>query len=124
MTSRRMKPCDVCISLDRFSDEDDRWQVGIKADLSPEYFLEFTSSQLSVSVESGCVTCSIILSGLEQISRHLSLFDAARPYGGRFVLQAGCPLEVEIFHGDEDGSPERACARIQFYTLPGAHDEF
>jgi hypothetical protein len=119
-----MNRCDVCLSLDRFSDEDDRWQLGMKADLTAEYSLEFVSSQLRVSIESGCATCSIVLSGLELISRNLSLFDASKPYRGRFILQSDSPLEVEIFDEEEDDSPSSACARIQFYTLPCAHSVF
>lgn len=112
--------CDVCLNLDRFLDEDDRWQIGIKADLMPEYSLQFTLSKLRVSVESGCETCSVILSGLKLISRNLSLFDVSREYRGRFILQSDCSLEVEIFEEDEYNSAASAYARIQFYTLPGA----
>lgn len=119
-----MSRCDVCLSLDRFSDEHDRWQVGVRTDLTAEHSLEFVSSQLKISVESGCATCSIVLSGLELISRNLSLFDASKPYRGRFIFQSDSPLEVEIFDEDEENSPSSACARIQFYTLPGAHSVF
>ncbi|KAE9364356.1 HET-domain-containing protein [Stipitochalara longipes BDJ] len=113
--------CDVCLSLDRFSDADDRWQIDIKADLMPEYSLQFTSSKLRVSVESGCETCSVVLSGLKLISRNLSLFDVSRDYRGRFILQSDCSLEVEVFEDDENNSAASAYARIQFYTLPGLH---
>ncbi|PVH81233.1 HET-domain-containing protein [Cadophora sp. DSE1049] len=107
-------PCDVCFSLDRFSDEDDRWRIDIKADLMAEYSLPFTLSKLSASAESGCETCSVVLSGLKLISRNLSLFDVARDYSGRFILQSDRSLEVEIFDNEENNS----VARIQFYTLP------
>jgi hypothetical protein len=119
-----MKPCGVCLGLDRLLVEDDRWQRGFKADLTVEYSLDFESTQLSASVESGCRTCSIISSGLELISRNLSLFDVSRAYRGRLILQPEFPLEVEIFddeHEEED-SPSSARVRIQFYTLPGVFD--
>jgi hypothetical protein len=126
-----MKPCcNVCLGLDRFSVENDRWQLGIKADLTAEYSLLFESSQLNASVKSGCETCSIVLSGLELISRNLSLFDASRAYRGRFIVHDYCPLEVEIF--DEEGDQEEededaevsARARVQFYTLAGKSNYF
>jgi hypothetical protein len=116
-----MKPCGVCLGLDRLLVEDDRWQRGIKADRTVEYSLDFESSQLSASVKSGCRTCSIVLSGLELISRNLSLFDVSRAYRGRLILQPKFSLEVEIFddeHEEEDSSSS-ARVRIQFYTLPG-----
>ena len=117
-----MKPCGVCLGLDRLSVEDDRWQRGIEADRTVEYSLDFESSQLSASVESGCRTCSIVSSGLELISRNLSLFDVSQAYRGRLILQPEFPLEVEIFddeHEVEEDSPSSARVRIQFYTLPG-----
>lgn len=117
-----MKPCSVCLGLNRLSVEDDRWQHGIKADRTVEYSLDFESSQLSASVESGCRMCSIVSSGLELISRNLSLFDVSRAYRGRLILQPEFPLEVEIFddeNDEEEDSPSSARVRIQFYTLPG-----
>jgi hypothetical protein len=120
-TGRIMKPCDFCLGLDRDSVEDDRWQLGIKADLTAEYSLEFDSSQLSASVKSGCETCSIVSRGLELISRNLSLFDASRAYRGRLILQPDCPLEVEIFDEEDDDFRASTRARIQFYTLPGVY---
>ncbi|KAH7357083.1 heterokaryon incompatibility protein-domain-containing protein [Rhexocercosporidium sp. MPI-PUGE-AT-0058] len=113
-------PCDVCFSLDRFSDEHDRWRIDIKADLMAEYSLTFTFSKLGASAESGCETCSVVLSGLKLISRNLSLFDVARDYSGRFILQSDHSLEVEIFDKEEQIPVASPCARIQFYTLPGS----
>jgi hypothetical protein len=130
-TGRSMKPCcNVCLGLDRFSVEDDRWQLGIKADLTAEYSLLFESSQLIASVESGCETCSIVSSGLELVSRNLSLFDASRAYRGRFIVHDYCPLEIEIFDEEEkeeemdEDAEVSARARIQFYTLAGKPNYF
>lgn len=114
-----MKPCDVCLGLDRFGPDENRWQLSIKADLTAEYSVEFKSSQLSASVESGCETCSVISRGLELISRNLSLFDAARACRGRLILQPDRPLEVEIFDEEEEKEDSDARVRVQFYTLPG-----
>jgi hypothetical protein len=121
-TGTSMKPCAVCLGLDRLSVEPNRWQLNIKADFTAEYSLKFESSQLSASVESGCETCSIISRGLGLISRNLLLFDASRAYRGRLILQPDCPLEVEILDEDpeeEEDSQLSARARVQFYTLRG-----
>lgn len=120
ITRRNMQPCDICLNLDRILDEDDRWRIDIKDDLTAEYSLAFDSSRLKDAVNSKCVICSIVLEGLELTGNKLSLFDALRPYRGRFILQPGCPLEVEVFDGDEYNKSESARTRIQFYTLPGS----
>jgi hypothetical protein len=125
LTGRSMKPCHVCLGLQQHSadSEDDRWQLGFKADLTAEYTLDFESSQLHTSVESGCDTCSVVSSGLELINRNLSLFDVGL-YRGRFILQPQpeIPVEVEIFNDEleeKDDFPPSTRARIQFYMLPG-----
>ena len=115
-----MMPCSICLNLDRSSDEEDRWQIEIKDDLTAEYSLAFVSSQLKNSVISQCVICSIVLNGLELMSSKLSLFDAEQPYRGRFIVQPGCPLEVEVFDGEEFDTSASARTRVQFYTLPGS----
>jgi hypothetical protein len=118
-----MKPCHVCLGLDRRSVENDRWQLGFKDDLTAEYTLDFKFSQLRASVESGCETCSVVSSGLELINRNLTLFDVSRAYRGRFILQPEVPPEVEIFDDEQEQNdedvPSNACARFQFYMLPG-----
>jgi hypothetical protein len=119
---RSVMPCDVCLGLDRFAD--DRWKIEIKADLTPEYSLAFLSSQLMESVESGCTACSMVLRGLDLISRNLSLFDASRPFRGRFILQPDNPLEVEIFHTAAEEPSIDTFARVQFYAHSGAHAVF
>jgi hypothetical protein len=131
-----MKPCcDVCLGLDRCRlVEDDRWVLGIKADLTAEHTLLFESSKLHASAESGCETCSVVSRGLELIGRDLSLFDVSLAYRGRFILQAERPLEVEIFdeqEGEEEEEEEEGekaeasvCTRIQFYTLPGMSPKY
>ena len=84
-----------------------------------EYSLDFESSQLSASVESGCRMCSIVSSGLELISRNLSLFDVSRAYRGRLILQPEFPLEVEIFddeNDEEEDSPSSARVRPVLYA--------
>jgi hypothetical protein len=117
---RSMKPCGVCLNLDRFSDEDHGWQIDIKDDLTAEYSLAFVSSRLKNSGDSRCVICSIVLNGLELMNVKLLLFDTSRPYRGRFILQPDCPLEVEIFDGEEFDLLASARTRFQFYTLPGS----
>ncbi|KAG9229836.1 heterokaryon incompatibility protein-domain-containing protein [Amylocarpus encephaloides] len=119
-----MQRCDVCLDLDRFSD--DRWKLSIKADLTDEYSFQFESSRLGDSVDAGCENCSIVKRGLELISRNLSLFDVSQIYRGRFILQPDSPLEVEILNEEEKKEYEEGeefeatgCARVQFYTLPG-----
>jgi hypothetical protein len=113
-------PCQVCLGLDRLSEVAETtpgWQMEIKADLTPEYSLRFQSSELIESAKSGCFNCSVVLNGLNLISRNLSLFDTAQPYAGHFILQFGSPLEVEFF--GQDGDKLSTIPRVQFYTLPG-----
>jgi hypothetical protein len=48
-----------------------------------------------------------------------SLVDQPQPRQGRFILQANCPLEVEIFDMRPSEKKSVPFERLQFYTLAG-----
>ncbi|KAH6677603.1 heterokaryon incompatibility protein-domain-containing protein [Halenospora varia] len=112
-----MPPCSICLKFDRLYDHGNRWQVGIRDDLRLEYSLEFDFQKLMQSAQSGCATCSIVLNGLQLMSRKLFILDdlESQPRHGRFILQAESPLEVEVVDAQKN---ERV--RIQYYTLAGS----
>jgi hypothetical protein len=109
-----MPPCDICLSFDRHFDRGNRWHVGIRDDLTLEYSLEFECQQLKISAQSGCATCSVVLSGLQLMSRKY-IRGESQPHRGRFILQADSPLEVEILDPEK-----KEHVRIQYYTLIGS----
>lgn len=116
-----MAHCEVCLGLrlDHTSRLEDRnWCVRVKDDLTLEYYLEFASYDLNRASEMGCRICRIVAKGLWVMSSNLHLFDAQRPYRGRFVLQQDCPLEVEV---SGDPTSRSFSVRIQIYSLQGLH---
>jgi hypothetical protein len=114
-----MIPCNVCLGLDRCANRDGRlWEIDVRDDLTFEYCLTFVSSQLELSAQAGCPTCSIIWNGLELMNRKLCLFNSSLPCPGRLILQPGSPLEVELFNENEVQTKQPV--RIQYYTIGGS----
>jgi len=111
-----MMPCEICRNFDRHFDSGNCWHADIRDDLTLEYSLEFESQQLKLSAQSGCATCSVVLSGLQLMSRKYALIRGeSQPHRGRFILHSDSPLEVEIL------DPEtKEHVRIQYYTLIGS----
>jgi hypothetical protein len=110
-----MQPCLVCLNFDRLFDHGNRWHVDVRDDLTLEYSLEFEFLQLKLSAQSGCPTCSIVLSGLQLMSRKLFIFEESQQHQGRFILQADSPLEVEVIDPRKNEP-----VRIQYYTPTGS----
>ncbi|KAH8597733.1 heterokaryon incompatibility protein-domain-containing protein [Bisporella sp. PMI_857] len=110
-----MQLCLICLNFDRLFGDGNRWHVDVRDDLTLEYSLEFESQQLKRSAESGCATCSVVLSGLQLMSRKSFIFEEWQPHRGRFILQADSPLEVEVIDPQKNEP-----VRIQYYTLTGS----
>jgi hypothetical protein len=117
----KMPSCEVCLDLDKCAITESgkpRWDDAIKDDLSPEHSLEFDLSELEMSAKSGCHICAVVWNGWGLMGQKL-LVDQPQPPRGRFILQANCPLEVEIFNMCPPEKKSVPFARLQFYTLAG-----
>lgn len=114
-------PCEVCLDLKNLG-RSHRWNLRARKDLTWEYTLEFSSSQLEQASRSGCRTCSIVLEGLQVITRESSILDMLQPYQGHFILQQHHPLEIEITTRSEElklKGPQSSYLRIQIYSNTG-----
>jgi hypothetical protein len=123
----QMEYCNVCLDLDRRTDENHRrWKTRYRDDSAVEYLLRFDSKELQSSANSGCSVCSTVLSGLEIMDSKgpLSLgstdLHGTRRRRGSLILRQDCPLEVELFNVERRDSPP---ARLQYYKTEGKHSD-
>jgi hypothetical protein len=97
------------------------WQMEVREDLAFEYSLMFDLSKLEVSAKSDCPVCSVIQNGIELMSRELVHFDCKRACRGRFIVQPGYPLEIELIEDHISELEEAPPLRIQYYSPEGAY---
>lgn len=95
----------------------------VREDLAFEYSLMFDLSKLEISAKSGCPVYSVVQNGIELMSRELVSSDCVRACRGRFIVQRGYPLEIELIEDHISELEESIPLRLQYYTPKGAYDK-
>lgn len=101
-----MPSCPICLDLDPRPDMK-RWitrdpkLVKHNNHIFP-LAVEFEIPSLSTSARQGCLTCSMISTGIQSVAVGLSAEDQKMLVGGRIIVQKPLPLQVELLTNEDE----------------------
>ncbi|TGO48140.1 hypothetical protein BCON_0250g00130 [Botryotinia convoluta] len=77
----RLRECSVCFDLNPYSKNTrTKWRLNFDVDATEVQHLKVDSLQLVAGAKSSCTNCSIIMEGLNTMSRNLAFFDSSKPF--------------------------------------------
>lgn len=92
-----LRECSICFDLNPYSKNTrTKWRLDFDVDATEVQHLKVDSFQLVAGAKLSCINCSIIMEGLNTMSRNLALFDSSKPFGMDIYKRHKYPLRVEV----------------------------